>query len=346
MYYTSHNHTLHLRIIFNHHIVMKYRSLGKTGFNISEVSLGTWQLGSKWGEPFDEARAMETLETAVNHGINFFDTADIYQNGMSEKVIGKFLKNHRDIYVSTKCGRRLNPHTTSGYTAANIRQFVVDSIHNMQTDHLDMVLLHCPPTEVYSKDEVFEELDRLKKEGSILHYGVSVEKIDEAVKAMSYDISAIEIIFNMFRLRPADELFAKATRNNIGIIARVPLASGLLSGKFTLDTKFGKDDHRSYNRNGDFFDKGETFSGVDYQTGIAAANRLKEQLHTDNLANAALRYILMYDAVSTVIPGASSPEQIAANASASDCQAFTDEQMAIVRQIYDTYIKPDVHHLW
>ena len=250
------------------------------------------------------------------------------------------------IYVVTKCGRGLNPHIAEGYNAENIRRFVFNSLKNMQRDCLDMVLLHCPPSEVYSKQEVFDTLDALKREGRILHYGVSVERIDEALEAMNHDISAIEIIFNMFRLRPADELFAKAKQQNVGIIVRVPLASGLLSGKYTLETTFGKDDHRSYNRNGEFFDKGETFSGVDYATGVKAAQVLKERLKTDNLALAALRYILMYDAVSTVIPGASTPAQIAANAAASALPAFTDEEMKVVREVYDEYIKEQVHKLW
>lgn len=326
---------------------MNYRILGKTGFRISEVSLGTWQLGSKWGDPFDKEVAFKTLEAACEQGINFFDTADIYQGGLSEKTIGEFLKGRSErIYVVTKCGRGLNPHNAEGYNAENIRRFVFNSMQNMQRDCLDMVLLHCPPSEVYSKQEVFDTLDALKREGRILHYGVSVERIDEALEAMNHDISAIEIIFNMFRLRPADELFAKAKQQNVGIIVRVPLASGLLSGKYTLETTFGKDDHRSYNRNGEFFDKGETFSGVDYATGVKATQVLKERLNTDDLALAALRYILMYDAVSTVIPGASTPAQIAANAAASALPAFTDEAMKVVREVYDEYIKEQVHKLW
>lgn len=256
---------------------MNYRILGKTGFRISEVSLGTWQLGSKWGDPFDKEVAFKTLEAACEQGINFFDTADIYQGGLSEKTIGEFLKGRSErIYVVTKCGRGLNPHNAEGYNAENIRRFVFNSLQNMQRDCLDMVLLHCPPSEVYSKQEVFDTLDALKREGRILHYGVSVERIDEALEAMNHDISAIEIIFNMFRLRPADELFAKAKQQNVGIIVRVPLASGLLSGKYTLETTFGKDDHRSYNRNGEFFDKGETFSGVDRRKGGTSAQRTVE----------------------------------------------------------------------
>lgn len=326
---------------------MKYRTLGKTGFAISEISLGTWQLGGKWGESFDEATAMRTLEAAYDNGVNFFDTADIYQNGMSERAIGKFVKSKdKRIYVTTKCGRKLNPHNAEGYNARNIRNFVEESLRNMDMECLDLVLLHCPPTEVYNKDEVFDELEKLKANGLIANYGVSVEKIEEAKMAMDYDISAIEIIFNMFRLRPATELFPLAQERNVGIIVRVPLASGLLSGKYTLNSVFGKNDHRAYNRNGEFFDKGETFSGVDYAKGIHAAERLMSELPTQNLAQSALRYILMHPAISTVIPGASSPEQIIANIGASALPPFTPEAMNKVQQIYDEEIRQLVHHLW
>lgn len=326
---------------------MNYRILGKTGFEISEVSLGTWQLGSKWGEPFDREVAWNTLEAAYQEGINFFDTADIYQDGMSEKIIGEFIKSKdRRIYVVTKCGRKLNPHTSDGYNAENIRRFINESRENLQMECLDLVLLHCPPSDVYGKNDVFDTLDSMKKEGLIANYGVSVERIDEALEALKHDISAIEIIFNMFRIRPADDLFELAKQKNVGIIVRVPLASGLLTGKFTLKTEFGKGDHRNYNRNGEFFDKGETFSGVDYATGIEAATKLKERLHSDDLAKTALRYILMYDAVSTVIPGASSPIQIRNNAEASILPAFSVEEMDIVRNVYDEYIREQVHNLW
>lgn len=326
---------------------MNYRVLGKTGFLVSEISLGTWQLGAKWGEPFSEKVAKETLEAAYQAGINLIDTADIYQAGCSERAVGEFIKTKKErIYVVTKCGRKLNPHTADGYNAQNIRKFIKDSLDNMGLKCLDLVLLHCPPSEVYAKQEVFDELDLLKKEGLIAHYGVSVERIDEALEALKRDISAIEIIFNMFRLRPADDLFAKASEKNVGIIVRVPLASGLLTGRYTEHTQFGKEDHRSYNRNGDYFDKGETFSGVDYVKGVHAAARLKEELHTDNLALSALRYILMYEAVSTVIPGASSPQQITSNAIASTLPPFTEKKMQVVRTVYEDEIKKMVHHCW
>ncbi|WP_373897779.1 aldo/keto reductase [Haloimpatiens sp. FM7315] len=326
---------------------MKYRVLGKTGFNISEISLGTWQLGSKWGEKFNKEAALETLQVAYDNGVNFFDTADVYQNGLSEKIIGKFIKDKKNkIYVVTKCGRKLNPHTTEGYNRENIISFVESSIKNMDVEVLDLVLLHCPPTDVFYKKEVFYALDKLKAEGKIKHYGVSVERIEEAIKAMDYDISVVEIIFNMFRLKPSELLFKLAKENNIGIIARVPLASGLLTGKYDENTNFSKNDHRNYNRNGEFFDKGETFAGVNYPTGIKAAEELKLRLNTESLALSALRYILMYDEVSTVIPGASTSKQIQENVKASSMDAFSDKQMEIVKEVYDNYIKPTVHFLW
>ncbi|WP_191987317.1 aldo/keto reductase [Lapidilactobacillus bayanensis] len=325
---------------------MKFRTLGKTGFKISEVSLGTWQLGGKWGDPFDEKDAAATLEAAYESGVNYFDTADIYQDGQSEHAVGEFLKKHPDVHYSTKMGRKLEPHTPASYSKENLTAFVDSSLQNMNVESLDLVLLHCPPTSVYYDPTVFWTLDELKKAGKIQNYGVSVERVEEAEKALQFNISAVEIIFNMFRLRPAEHFFAEAQAANVGILARVPLASGLLSGKYTTATTFGKADHRSYNRNGAAFDKGETFSGVDFATGVKAADELKQRLGTDNLADLALRYILMYDAVSTVIPGASKPEQIIANAQAAELPAFTDQQLAIVQDVYDQYIKNPVDYLW
>lgn len=327
---------------------MKYRRFGKTNFNASEVSLGTWQLGSKWGDPFSEKDAQETLEAAYDAGVNFFDTADVYQDGASQRALAKFIKGKEDkVFVSTKVGRRLDPHVASGYNAKNIRGFVEDCLTNLDVDALDNVLLHCPPTQVYYEPEVFFTMDQLKKEGKIKNYGVSVEKVEEAMKALDYDISSVEIIYNMFRLRPADNFFKMAKEHDVGIIARVPLASGILSGKYTLDTKFGAHDHRTTNRHGEEFDAGETFSGVDYATGVKAADELKERLGAgDILAPMALRYILMSDAVSTVIPGASKPSQIQRNVEAANLPAFTPEQMEIVRDVYNKYIKNPVQYKW
>lgn len=327
---------------------MKYRTLGKTGYKVSEISLGTWQLGSRWGDPFDEKVALETLEAAVENGINLFDTADIYQDSLSERAIGKFLLAHPDkrIYVVTKMGRDLNPHVAEGYNETNLRYFVNRSRKHQGVDSLDLTLLHCPPTSVYADRRVFDTLDKMKAEGLIRHYGVSIEKVEEGLAALDYDISAIEVIFNMFRIKPAEELFQKAAEKNVGIIVRVPLASGLLTGKYDHRTTFGPNDHRTFNRNGEAFDKGETFSGVDYITGVRAANRLKEELGTDDLATTALRWILMHPEVSVIIPGASRPEQIVSNVKASELPALTDREMQLVRTIYDEEIRPLVHQLW
>ncbi|MDX9692461.1 MAG: aldo/keto reductase [Acholeplasmataceae bacterium] len=327
---------------------MKYRTFGKTGYHISEISLGTWQLGNTWGLPFSEITAIDTLQTATSLGINAFDTADVYVGGLSEKTIGVFNKARKDkAFVITKMGRRLNPHVKEGYNEENLRRFVDESRRNLQVDQLDMILLHCPPTEVYYEPTVFKVLDTLKKEGKIKHYGVSVEKIEEGLKAMNYPgVEAIEIIFNMFRLRPMELFFEEAKKKNVGIIVRVPLASGLLTGKYDEKTTFNPNDHRTFNREGQSFDKGETFSGVNYQQGLSAVSRLKEVFKTDDLAPIALRFCLMFDAVSTVIPGASRPEQVRQNVLASELKPLTDDEMKKVFDIYETYIKDPVHDLW
>lgn len=326
--------------------MMKFRTLGKTGYKISEVSLGTWQLGGKWGTPFDSKDARDTLEEAYNHGVNFFDTADGYQDGKSEQAVGEFVRSHPDVHFTTKIGRKESPLSLEHFNPEHLVRYVDESLKNMGVDSLDMVLLHCPPMMNYYMPETFFEMDKLKKQGKIQNYGVSVERVEEGIKALSYDISAVEIIFNMFRLRPADLFFDLAKKNNVGILARVPLASGLLTGKYTADTKFAPEDHRTTNRHGEQFDKGETFSGVDYLTGVKAANELKDRLGTDNLAAMALCFILMFDAVSAVIPGASNPNQIDRNTTAAELPAFTDAQMQIVRDVYDQYIKNPVEYLW
>ena len=325
---------------------MKFRKFGNTEFMASEISLGTWQLGGKWGDAFSDDIAYNTLDEAYKNGINLFDTADIYQGGLSEKAIGKFIKDKKDkIFVVTKCGRKLSPHVASGYNKENLEAFVDCSLENMGVDKLDMVLLHCPPTEVFANKEVFACLDDLKARGKISYYGVSVETVEEAIMALDHNISAVEIIFNMFRLKPTERFFKLAKAKDVAIIVRVPLASGLLTGKYTAETTFGKEDHRSYNRNGEAFDKGETFSGVDYATGLKAVDELKSQLG-DNLAERALKYILMYDEVSTIIPGASRPEQIVRNVDASESKDFTAEEMKLVSNVYDKYIRATVHCNW
>lgn len=328
---------------------MKFRVLGKTGFKISEVSLGTWQLGGRWGEAFDENTAIATVRKALETGVNFIDTADVYGSGKSENAVGKALKGVKDrIYVATKCGRRLDPHAAEGYTRENIRGFVEDSLKNMGMEALDLIQLHCPPTPVFYKKEVFDALDELKKEGKILNYGVSVETVDEAMKAIEYpNVATVQIIFNMFRQKPAEAFFKEAEKRNVGIIVRVPLASGLLSGKMSVATTFGEKDHRTFNRNGEKFNKGETFSGVDFETGLKAVEELKKLFPAgSSLAQYALRWILMFDAVSCTIPGASSFAQAEANAAASVIPELSKEQMDGVVKIYDKYIKDSVHNLW
>lgn len=328
---------------------MNYRRLGKTGFEVSEVSLGTWQLGGKWGHDFSDKTAEEILNAAIDNGVNFIDTADGYNGGLSEKAIGKVLKNRSEnIRVATKCGRRLNPHNAEGYNRKNIRGFVEASLKNMDMEALDLIQLHCPPTEVYYKAEVFEALEELKKEGKILHYGVSVEKVEEALKAIEYPgLASVQIIFNMFRQKPAEEFFKAAKKRDVGIIVRVPLASGLLTGKMSKDTAFSQGDHRFFNRNGEAFDKGETFSGVNYELGLQAVEELKEVFGPkDSLANMALKWILMFDEVSCIIPGASRVEQVVSNIKASGIEPLSQEDMDKVKEIYDKYIKTSVHHLW
>lgn len=327
---------------------MRFRTFGKTGIKVSEISLGTWQLGSKWGDPFDEEVAYKTLEAAIATDINLFDTADVYQDGLSEKVIGKYIKTLEEKpFIITKTGRRLEKQTKEGYSEKNLRKFIDDSRKNLDMETLDMVLLHCPPTDVYYMPEVFAILDQLKVEGKIKHYGVSVERIEEGLKAMDYEgVDAVEIIFNMFRLRPIESFFEKALEKKVGVIVRVPLASGLLTGKYKPQTTFGKDDHRTFNRDGEAFDKGETFSGVSFDQGLKAVDALKRIFKSENLTQIALRWILMFDAVSTVIPGASKADYVYQNVNASLLPPFTDEEMKAVKDVYDKYIKDPVHYLW
>ena len=328
---------------------MKYRKLGKTNFDISEISLGTWQVGGKWGSEFNEKRALDILHAAADHGVNFIDTADVYSDRLSEKTVGQFVRQRSErIYVATKCGRFINPHINDNYTPKALRQYVETSLKNSGLDALDLIQLHCPPTEVYYRPEIFELFDKLKSEGKILNLGVSVEKVEEALKAIEYDnVTTVQIIFNMFRQRPSELFFREAAKKDIGIIVRVPLASGLLTGQFSADTTFGKDDHRTYNREGAAFDKGETFAGINYHTGLQAVERLKSIFpNMDNLAPIALRWILHFQEVSTIIPGASRVEQVHSNISTLDIPELTNEQFDEIDSIYNDLIKASVHHLW
>ena len=327
---------------------MKYRELGRTGWEVSALSFGCWAIGGSWG-PIDDDESLAALHRAAELGVNFFDTADRYGDGRSERLLARFRRDHgEEIYIATKIGRRLDPHVAEGYNHANLTEFVERSLTNLQTDTLDLVQLHCPPTEVYSMPETFGVLDDLASAGKIRHYGVSVEKVEEALKAIEYpNVQSVQIIFNMFRHRPAELFFEQARRKKVGILARVPLASGLLTGKLTPHSTFAADDHRSYNREGAAFDRGETFSGVDFELGLKAVEELRQVCPPGmSLVQFALRWILMFEAVTCAIPGAKRPEQVEQNFTAADLPALSDETMAGVKSIYDRLIRSSVHHCW
>jgi aryl-alcohol dehydrogenase-like predicted oxidoreductase len=327
---------------------MKTRPLGSTGFEVSEVGFGAWAIGADWGH-VEEDVALDTLETALDSGMTLIDTADVYGDGRSERLVARVNAGREHCpTVATKAGRRLDPHVAIGYTPANIEAFVDRSREYLQQDTLDLVQLHCPPTEVYYDPTLFAGLDRLKAAGKVAHYGVSVEKVEEAIKAIEYPgVESVQIIFNVFRQRPRERFFAMAAERNVGILARVPLASGLLTGKMTPTTEFTDDDHRSYNRHGESFDVGETFSGVDYDRGLRAVEELRELVPEGaTMAQLALRWILMHPEVSAVIPGAKTPEQAGDNARASELPALSPEAMARVARIYDEHIRADVHQRW
>ena len=312
------------------------------------MGLGTWQLGADWGEVEDKD-ALAVLDAAAEAGVTFFDTADVYGDGRSETTIGSFLAANPglDIFVGTKMGRRVD-QTPENYTLANFRQWIDRSRTNLGVDALDLVQLHCPPTPVYSSDEVYDALDTLVDEGAIKNYGVSVERTDEALAAIARGTTAtVQIILNAFRLKPLDEVLPAAKAAGVGIIARVPLASGLLSGKYTKDTAFAENDHRNFNRNGEAFDVGETFSGVDYETGVQAALEFAELVPEGvTTAQAALAWIIAQDGVSTVIPGARNPGQARANAEAAGSTALGAEISAAVTEIYDRHFRATVHPKW
>lgn len=328
---------------------MNYRKLGKTNFNISEISLGTWQVGGKWGSAFDNKTADELLNTAIDHGVNFIDTADVYENGLSETAVGRVVRSRSErIYVATKCGRHINPHVNEGYQPKVLQKFVEDSLKRMGLETIDLIQLHCPPTEVFYRPEIFEMFDRLKEQGKILNLGVSVEKVEEALKAIEFsNVTTVQIIFNLFRQRPSQLFFSEARKKDIGIIARVPLASGLLTGLFDAKTTFEPQDHRNFNRNGEAFDKGETFSGIDYDLGLKAVQELKSLFpEASNLAPYALQWILSFEDISCIIPGASKTSHVLSNLSVYDLPKLTPDKIAAMNAIYEKYIKSPVHHLW
>jgi len=328
---------------------MKHHAFGRLPFTVTDVGFGAWQIGGSWGD-VSEADGRAALNAALDAGMTFIDTADVYGDGRSEKIIADVLKargGERPM-VATKAGRRLNPHVAEGYNKANLEGFIDRSLKNLQVDSLDLVQLHCPPTEVLYHPEVFAGLDELQKAGKIKGYGVSVEKVEEALKATEYPgVVSIQIIYNIFRQRPDHLFFSEARRKNVAVIARVPLASGLLSGKITRDTKFASDDHRNFNRHGEAFDVGETFSGVPFEVGLQAVEEVRKLVPAGaSMAAFALRWILMADAVTVVIPGARNAEQAKANAAAADLAPLSADVMAATREIYGRLIAPHVHQRW
>ncbi len=327
---------------------MQYRNLGRTGWQVSVISFGAWAIGGTWGH-VDDQDSLAALHRAVDLGVNFFDTADVYGDGRSESLLAE-LRKQRDerIYIATKAGRRLDPHTASGYNRKNLTEFIDRSLENLQVDTIDLLQLHCPPTEVFYMPEVFGILDDMVAAGKLHYYGVSVEKVEEALKAIEFpNVQSVQIIFNMFRHRPAELFFEQAQKRQVGIIARVPLASGLLTGKMTAKTTFDSDDHRAFNRHGEAFDRGETFSGVDYRTGLKAVEELKEIVPEGmSLVQMALRWILMFDAVTCTIPGAKRISQVEENMAAADLPELSDDVMRKVDEIYQRDIRNLVHQLW
>jgi aryl-alcohol dehydrogenase-like predicted oxidoreductase len=327
---------------------MRYRELGRTGWNVSEISFGAWAIGGAWGA-VDDAESLDALRAAVDCGVNFIDTADVYGMGHSERLVAQLKRERKEaIVVATKAGRRLSPHTADGYNEKNLAAFVEDSLRNLSAECLDLVQLHCPPTDVYYRPELFGALDRMVEAGKIRHYGVSVERVEEALKAIEYPgVQTVQIIFNCFRHRPAELFFEQAKARRVGILARVPLASGLLTGKLGRDSRFAPDDHRNFNLHGEAFDVGETFSGVDYETALGAVEELRAVVPEGmTMTQFALRWILMSGAVTCAIPGGKRPAQVMENCAASDLPPIPAAAMAAVREIYRRRIREAVHQRW
>jgi len=327
---------------------MRYRSLGRTPWKVSEISFGAWAIGGSWGRVSDE-ESLAALHKAIDSGVNFIDTADVYGDGRSERLIAQLKKSRKEkIIVATKAGRRLPRQTVEGYSRENLKLWVEDSLRNLAADTLDLLQLHCPPTALYDHPEIFGMLDDLVQAGKILFYGVSVQTIEEALKAITFpNVQTVQIIFNCFRQRPAELFFSRAKQRQVGILARVPLASGLLTGKLRRDSTFPPDDHRNFNRHGESFDVGETFSGVDYNLGLDAVEEIRKHVPPGiSMSQFALRWILMFDAVTCAIPGGKRPNQVAENCRSSDLPPLTDEAMAQVRRIYNEKILRFVHRRW
>jgi len=328
---------------------MQYRPLGRTGFRVSTVSFGAWAIGGTWG-PVNDAESMRALHRAVDRGVNFIDTADVYGDGHSERLVGKLRRERpRDgIVIATKAGKRLNPAVAAGYTRANLTAFVERSLTNLGTDTIDLLQLHCPPPDVLYMPEVFGLMDDLVTAGKIRFYGVSVERVEEALKAIEFPgVQTIQLIYNIVRQRPSELFFPEARRRQVGIVARVPLASGLLAGKMTAATRFGADDHRQYNRHGEAFDVGETFAGLGFERGLAFVEKLRAIVPSGtSMATFALQWILQADAVTCTIPGAKRPEQVDDNVAAADLPPLSADVMARVRALYASDVMPLVHQRW
>jgi len=327
---------------------MNYRPLGRTGWKVSDISFGAWAIGGAWGNVSDD-ESLAALNQAIDSGVNFIDTADVYGDGRSERLIAQLKKTRKDeIIVATKAGRRLPKQTVAGYSRENLNGWVDRSLKNLSTNTIDLVQLHCPPTELYNRAEVFGMLDDLVKAGKVRYYGVSVEKVEEALKAIEYpNVQTVQIIFNCFRQKPAETFFPKAKEKRVGILARVPLASGMLTGKLRADSQFASDDHRNFNRHGEHFDVGETFSGVDYKAGLEAVEELRKLVPAGtSMTQFALRWILMFDAVTCAIPGGKRPGQVAENSQASDLPALSADVMHKLKGIYDARVRGLVHGRW
>ena len=327
---------------------MQYRALGRTGLAVSTVSFGAWAIGGTWG-PVNDEDSLKALHRALDVGVNFFDTADVYGDGHSEQLLARLKRERGAIFhTATKVGRRMNPHQAAGYTAENLTAFVERSATNLEVEALDLLQLHCPPTDVYYMPEVFGVLDDLKRAGKLKHYGVSVERVEEALKAIEYpDVQSVQIVFNIFRQRPAELFFSEARRRKVGILARLPLSSGLLGGKMTKGQKFAADDHREFNRTGAAFDRGETFSGFDFETGREVVEELRALVPSGmSLPQFALRWIEMHDAVTCSIPGAKRPDQVTENAAAAELPPLSSEVMRRVKEIYEARVRPAVHQRW
>ena len=327
---------------------MEYRELGRTGWRVSAVSFGAWAIGGTWGSVQDE-ESLAALHRALDLGVNFFDTADVYGDGHSEQLLARLRRERSEpFYVATKAGRRLDPHVARGYTRENLTAFVERSLQNLDVEALDLLQLHCPPTQVFYMPETFDALDGLVKAGKLCYYGVSVEKVEEALKAMEYpNVQSVQIIFNIFRQRPMDLFFAEAQRRKVGILARLPLSSGMLTGKMSKASTFDAEDHRQFNRRGESFDRGETFSGLEYEIGLQAVEELRPLVPAGmTMTQMALRWILMFPAVTCAIPGAKRPAQAEENISAVDLPPLSEETMSRIREIYERLVRPHVHHYW